>query len=176
MVATSEVPYPFPLAETTMTTSTDYRTTVQIHAAADVVFDAITTADSLAAWWSPVTGSGRTGGELSFPMVADQPPLLIHVDEATRPTTVRWSVIQCTFREDWVGTRPTFTITPIDDRSCELLFEHRGLDDQLECKDMCSRSWDFFVGTSLRELAEGGTGAPNRSPRDLARRAAAGDA
>ena len=36
---------------------------------------------------------------------------------------------------------------------------------------MCSRSWDHFVGTSLRELAEGGPGAPNRSPRDLARRA-----
>ena len=37
---------------------------------------------------------------------------------------------------------------------------------------MCSRSWDHFIGTSLRELAEGGPGAPNRSPRDLARRAA----
>ncbi|HTW07914.1 MAG TPA: hypothetical protein VME46_10405 [Acidimicrobiales bacterium] len=77
-----------------------------------------------------------------------------------------------TFMEDWVGTQPTFTITPIDDSSCELTFEHRGLNDNLECKDMCSRSWDHFVGTSLRELAEGGTGAPNRSPRDLARRAA----
>jgi len=37
---------------------------------------------------------------------------------------------------------------------------------------MCSRSWDHFVGTSLRELVEGGPGAPNRSRRDLARRAA----
>jgi len=51
-------------------------------------------------------------------------------------------------------------------------FEHLGLNDELECKDMCSRSWDHFVSTSLRELAEGGPGAPNRSPRDLARRAA----
>ena len=91
------------------------------------------------------------GGELRFPMVADQPPLLIHVDEATRPTTVRWTVTECTFMEDWVGTQPTFTITPIDNGSCELNFEHRGLNDELECKDMCSRSWDHFVGTSLRE-------------------------
>ena len=105
-------------------------------------------------------------------MVADQPPLLVHVDEATRPTTVRWTVTECTFMEDWVGTQPTFTITPIDRGSCELNFEHRGLDDKLECKDFCSRSWDHFVRTSLRELAEGGPGAPNRSPRDLARRAA----
>jgi len=155
-----------------MTTSTDYRISVRINAPAGVVFDAVTTTEALTAWWSQVTGSGMTGGELRFPMVADQRPLLIHVDEATRPTTVRWTVTECTFMEDWVGTHPTFTITPIDNGSCEITFEHRGLDDQLECKDMCSRSWDHFVGTSLRELAESGTGAPNRSPRDLARRAA----
>ena len=155
-----------------MTTTTDYRTTIQINASADVVFDAITTAGALAAWWSPVTGSGLTGGELRFPMVEGQPPLLIHVDEASRPTTVRWSVLECTFMDDWEGTQPTFTITPIDGGACELTFEHVGLTDELECKDMCRRSWDHFVRTSLRELAEGGPGAPNRSPRDLARRAA----
>jgi uncharacterized protein YndB with AHSA1/START domain len=155
-----------------MPTSTDYRTTVRVHASADVVFDAITTTEKLAAWWSPVTGSGLRGGELRFPMVAEQPPLLIRVDEATRPTTVRWTVLDCTFMEDWVGTRPTFTVVPVDDDCCDVTFEHRGLTDELECKDMCSRSWDHFVRTSLRELAEGGAGAPNRSPRDLARRAA----
>ena len=155
-----------------MSISTDYRTTVRINAPADVVFDAITTTDKLSAWWSSVTGSGLTGGELRFPMVADQPPLLIRVDEAIRPTSVRWTVAECTFMEDWVGTQPTFTVVPIDGDSCELTFEHRGLTDDLECKDMCSRSWNHFVRTSLRELAEGGPGAPNRSPRDLARRAA----
>jgi uncharacterized protein YndB with AHSA1/START domain len=155
-----------------MPATTDYHITVRIAAPADVVFDAVTTVDGLTAWWSPVTGSGLTGGELRFPMVADEPPLLVRVDDATRPTSVRWTVTECTFMEDWVGTRPTFTITPLDDASCELRFEHRGLDDDLECKDMCSRSWDHFVGTSLRELVEGGPGAPNRSPRDLARRAA----
>jgi hypothetical protein len=155
-----------------MTTSTDYRTTIHVNAQADVVFDAITTTKALTAWWSPVTGSGLTDGELRFPMVAGEPPLLVHVDEATRPTTVRWRVTECTFMEDWVGTKPTFTITSLDDGSCEVTFEHRGLNDDLECKDTCSRSWDHFVGTSLRELVEGGSGAPNRSPRDLARRAA----
>lgn len=156
-------------------TSTDYRTTVRVNAPADVVFDLVTSAEKLTAWWSPATGSGCAGGELRFPMVDGHPPLLIRVEEATRPTTVRWSVTECTFMPDWVGTRPVFTIAPLDDASCELTFEHRGLNDELECKDMCSRSWNHFVGTSLRELAEGGPGAPNRSPRDLARRAAEGD-
>jgi uncharacterized protein YndB with AHSA1/START domain len=160
------------MKENPMNVSTNYRTTVRIHATADVVFDAVTSTDLITAWWSPVEGSGQTGGELRFPMVADQPPLLVRVDEATRPTTVRWTVLECTFMEDWVGTQPTFTISAMDDDSCEVSFEHIGLNDDLDCKDMCSHSWDHFVNTSLRELADGGPGAPNRSPRDLARRAA----
>jgi uncharacterized protein YndB with AHSA1/START domain len=155
-----------------VTTSTDYRTTVRINASADRVFDAITTTEALTAWWNPVTGSGRIDGELRFPMVADHPPLLVRVDEASRPRTVSWTVLECTFMEDWEGTQPTFTITPIDNGACALTFEHRGLNDELDCKDFCGRSWDHFIGTSLRELVERGMGAPNRSPRDLARRAA----
>ncbi len=154
------------------TATTNYRTTIHINATAETVFDAITTPEALAAWWSPVTGSGLTGGDLRFPMGAEEPPLHIHVDLASRPTTVRWTVVECTFMQDWVNTQPTFTIAPLDARGCELTFEHVGLNDELECKDMCSRSWDHFVRTSLRELAEGNSGAPNRSPRDLARRAA----
>ena len=153
-------------------TSTDYRTTVRVNAPADVVFRCVTSTEALTAWWSPVTGSGLAGGELRFPMVAGQPPLRIRVDEAIRPTSVCWTVIECTFMEDWVGTQPTFTITPLPDSCCELTFEHRGLNDELDCKEMCSRSWNHFIRTSLRELAAGGPGAPNRSPRDLARRAA----
>ncbi len=158
-----------------MTTATDYRTTVRINASADVVFDAVTTTKGLTAWWNPVTGSGETGGELRFPMNAPE-PLVVRVDEAPPPTTVRWTVTECTFMTDWVGTRPTFTITPLDDASCEVQFMHKGLNDELECKDMCGRSWDHFVRTSLREYAERGAGHPNGSPRDRARRAAEGRA
>lgn len=154
------------------TIGTDYRTTIQVDAAANAVFDQLVSTEALTAWWSPVTGSGLAGGELRFPMLADHPPLLVRVEEAVRPAVVRWNVVECTFMPDWEGTRPTFTIAPLEDGSCELTFEHRGLTDDLECKQMCSRSWDHFIRTSLRELAEGGPGAPNRSPRDLARRAA----
>ena len=62
-----------------------------------------------------------------------------------------------------MGTQPTFTITPIDDGSCELIFEHRGLNDRLECKDTCSRSWDHFVGTSASWPREDGCSQPQSS-------------
>lgn len=155
------------------TTQTDYQTTVRVKASPDAVFDALTTPGGLAGWWNPATGSGQAGGELKFMMSAPE-PLVVHVDEATRPKTVQWTVTECPFLADWVGTRPTFTITPLDDDSCELNFHHEGLGQQLECFDMCTQSWDHFVTTSLRDYLEVGQGSPNGSPPDRARRRAQG--
>src|SRR5579871_2036707 len=97
----------------------DYQTALRINASPDAVFDALTTVTGLAAWWNPATGSGETGGELRFIMNAPE-PLVIHVDEATRASCVRWSVTDCPFLPDWIGTKPTFTITRLDAATCEL--------------------------------------------------------
>ena len=98
-------------------------------------------------------------------------PLLVHVDEASRPMSVRWTVIECTFEPDWVGTRPTFTITPVEGGTSELEFRHRGLTNELECIEMCTRGWNHYLG-SLRDYAETGQGSPRGSEADNARRVA----
>ena len=151
-------------------TPADYQTTIRVMATPDALFDALTTVSGLAAWWSPATGSGGTGGELSFLMNAPE-PLVIHVDDATRPTSVRWTVTDCPFLPDWIGTRPTFTITPIDGETTELHFRHFGLDDRLECIDMCTRGWNHYM-TSLCDHLQIGRGSPIGSPGDKARRQA----
>src|SRR5260370_27231710 len=92
--------------------TTDYQTTIRVNASPDVLFDALTTVTGLAAWWNPATGSGEAGGELRFIMNAPE-PLVIHVDETTPPTSVRWTVTNCPFLPDWIGTLPTFTINPV---------------------------------------------------------------
>lgn len=154
-------------------TPTDYEAATRIKTSPDALFDALTTVAGLAAWWNPAIGSGETGGELRFIMNAPE-PLVIHVDEAVRPASVRWTVTGCPFLTDWVGTRPTFTITPMDDGSCELHFRHHGLHEALECIDMCSHSWDHYIRVSLRDYLETGCGSPMGSPGDRARRAAEG--
>ncbi|NUT42436.1 MAG: SRPBCC domain-containing protein [Thermoactinospora sp.] len=153
-----------------MTSTADYQTTVRVKASPDALFDALTTITGLAAWWNPVTGSGATGGELRFHMNAPD-PLVIHVEEATRPASVRWTVVDCPFLPDWIGTRPTFTITPGDDDTAELFFRHHGLSGELECFGMCTRSWQHYM-TSLRDYLESGDGSPFGSSADLARRQA----
>jgi uncharacterized protein YndB with AHSA1/START domain len=151
-----------------LTPTTDYQITLRVKALPNAVFDALTTVTGLAAWWNPATGSGESGGDLRFIMKAPE-PLVMHVDEASRPTSVRWSVTDCPFLPDWIGTRPTFSISPVDRQNTELHFRHHGLDQDLECIGVCSRSWDHYM-TSLRDYLETGRGSPYMSPGDKARR------
>jgi uncharacterized protein YndB with AHSA1/START domain len=156
--------------ERSSATPADYHTTLRVKASPDALFDALTTTTGLAAWWNPATGSGESGGELRFIMNAPE-PLVVHVDEATRPASVRWTVTDCPFLPEWNGTRPTFIITTVDGDATELDFHHQGLSQELECIDMCSRSWDHYM-TSLRDYVELGRGSPFGSPDDRARREA----
>ena len=148
--------------------TTDYQKTLRVNAEPDALFDALTTTDGLAAWWTRVTGSGAAGGELRFFFEPPQ-PCVMRVDEATRPTSVQWSVISCDFLTDWVGTRPTFTITPLAGGGCELQFRHHGLTTELDCIEDCTNGWNHFL-VSLRDYVELGHGNPFGSSADRARR------
>jgi hypothetical protein len=99
-------------------------------------------------------------------------PLVIHVDEATRPTSVRWTVTECGFLPDWVGTRPAFTVAAVDGDASQLHFHHHGLTAELDCIEMCTRSWNHYLA-SLRDYVEAGCGSPLGSTADKAWRASA---
>jgi uncharacterized protein YndB with AHSA1/START domain len=148
--------------------TTDYEKTMRVNAPADALFDAITATSGLAAWWTDVAGSGDAGGELRFFFDPPQ-PCVMRVDQATRPTSVQWTVTSCDFLTDWVGTRPTFTITPIDGDACDLHFRHIGLTSQLDCIEDCTQGWNFFL-QSLRQFAEVGRGTPRGTDAERARR------
>jgi uncharacterized protein YndB with AHSA1/START domain len=148
--------------------SADYQKTIRVKAHPGALFDALTSVSGLAAWWTRVTGSGDAGGELKF-FIDSPEPCVMHVDQATRPTSVQWTVTDCSFLPDWVGTRPTFTITPVDGDASELQFRHHGLTPELDCIEQCTRGWDHFLA-SLREYVEVGRGMPHGSSADKARR------
>jgi uncharacterized protein YndB with AHSA1/START domain len=163
-----------PMTDTEQTSATlakasaDYQKTIRVKANPGVVFDALTTVTGLTAWWTCATGSGDTGGELTFSF--DPPePLLIQVDQATRPSSVQWTVTECGFLPDWVGTRPTFNITPVEGDGSQLQFRHHGLTPELDCIEQCTRGWDHFL-TSLGDYVEVGHGMPRGSDADNARR------
>jgi hypothetical protein len=147
----------------------DYQSQLTLTASADAVFDALTTIRGLSAWWTSVTGDGLAGGELTFSFgLAAQ--AVMRVDAAERGVGVRWTNIACHV-EDWVGTTVQFDIEATPAGGTELRFRHAGLTPRLECYSDCKSGWDHFI-PSLRAYVETGTGNPNRSAADLARREA----
>ena len=132
----------------------DYQKTIRVKSYPGALFDALTTVSGLAAWWTRVTGSGDAGGELKF-FFSSPEPCVMHVDQATRPRSVQWTVTECSFLPDWVGTRPTFTIISVDADASELQFRHHGLTPELDCIEQCTRGWDQSLA-SLREYLEVG--------------------
>jgi uncharacterized protein YndB with AHSA1/START domain len=152
----------------------DYETSVRVKASPEALVEAVTSLSGIAAWWTDVNGSAGAGGELRL-WFGPPEPLVLQVDAASRPGTVQWAVTACGFLPEWVGTRPTFTITPIGDVVCDLHFRHYGLTAELDCIEMCTRGWNHFI-PSLRQYAETGQGNPLGSPADQARRAHENDA
>jgi uncharacterized protein YndB with AHSA1/START domain len=145
----------------------DYTAQVTIAASADAVFDALTTLEGLVAWWTSVTGNGLTGGELTFAF-GPASEAVMRVDAAERGVGVRWTNIACMV-EDWVGTTVHFDLDSLPAGGTELRFRHAGLTPRLECFSDCKSGWDHFI-PSLRTYVETGTGNPNQSDADLARR------
>ncbi len=150
------------------TPDADYESSMFLNAPAAEVFDALTTLSGLAGWWTSVSGSGLKGGQLTF--VFDAAPVVMRVDEAERPATVRWTVLESAPTPEWVGTTVNFELMP-QVEGCDLSFRHRGLTPQLECYEDCKSGWDHFL-PSLRQHVETGDGNPFWSAADLERREA----
>jgi uncharacterized protein YndB with AHSA1/START domain len=147
----------------------DYQSQVTLTASPDVVFEALTTTKGLAGWWTPVTGDGLAGGELTFSF-GPAAQAVMRVDEAERGVGVRWTNLACHV-EDWVGTTVHFGIEATPAGGTELRFRHAGLTPRLACYSDCKSGWNHFI-PSLRAYVETGTGNPNGSEADQARREA----
>jgi uncharacterized protein YndB with AHSA1/START domain len=155
------------------TETDDFRSTKTFAAAPDAVFAALTDIDALTGWWTPAGGGAAAGETLRFLMGEQQ--VVMRVDEAVRPSRVRWSVLVCEAAPDWVGTSITFDLEPAGDldpagAGTELRFHHHGLNPSLECFDMCNAGWTRHLA-SLVDYVDRGAGSPN-PPVDVERFAA----
>jgi uncharacterized protein YndB with AHSA1/START domain len=146
------------------TTGHSYRAAVHIKASPDAVFDAFTTLDGIAGWWTEqVSGSGTEGGDLTlgFPN-SDGPRVVLHVDAAERARSIVWSVRRVPplpAWEEWAGTRIVVRLHGDGDGDGDgtrMEFTHEGLAPELHCYDTCSRGWDHGLA-SLRGYLESGT-------------------
>ncbi|WP_037627705.1 SRPBCC family protein [Streptomyces aureus] len=128
---------------------------VGIKAPRDTVFQALTTVDGLAGWWTTDTkGSGDDKLQFRFGDLGGFDMKVLELQPSTR---VRWEVVDGP--EEWIGTTVTFDLKQ-DGEWTIILFAHEGWREQVEFMNHCSTKWALFL-MSLKSFVETGTGAPH---------------
>jgi uncharacterized protein YndB with AHSA1/START domain len=125
------------------------------------VYDALTTVEGLAGWWTDDTrGSGDVGDvlEFRFPPVGGFDMEVLDVRPSER---VAWRVVDGP--EEWIGTEVDWRLEQREDYTI-VLFAQRGWREANEFMHHCSTRWATYL-LSLKELVE--TGFAHPFPRDV---------
>jgi uncharacterized protein YndB with AHSA1/START domain len=122
----------------------------------DKVYDALTTPERLAAWWTDDTrGDGAAGGVVEF-RFGEAGGFGMKVLEAQPAERVLWEVIDGP--EEWIGTQVSWDLRTEGDFTI-IMFAHQGWREPVPFMYHCSTKWATFL-LSLKSMLETGTGAP----------------
>ncbi len=137
----------------------DYTSSVDIAGSPRAVYEALTTSDGIARWWtSLIDGSVHAGSSFRLGFVNLNEEIVMLVDATVTDRFVGSTCERHTGHPEWVGTHIVFAIAPAPSGS-RLQIWHSGLTPELSCFDVCERGWDHF-GHSIRRYVETGAGLP----------------
>ena len=141
----------------------DIRHRVVMNAPLDRVYEAVATAEGVAAWWTRdgVRGESAVGGRLQFYFDQPDPAAVMEVTVLDPGGRVQWSCVDGA--EEWIGTTLTFDLAT-DGGDTVVLFSHADWREPTEFMAHCSARWAYFL-LSLKAYLETGTGTP--FPEDL---------
>ncbi len=123
------------------------------------VYDALTTIEGLAEWWTTNT-SGSSNDTLLF-RFGDVGGFDMKVVDLRPEERVVWDVTDGP--AEWVATTVTFELVPAGEWTI-VLFTHAGWREPVEFMHHCSTKWAMFL-MSLKAFVETGVGTPH--PRDV---------
>jgi len=139
----------------------DFTAKVAVNATPEEAFNAI---NNVRGWWSEnIEGdTGKLNGEFTH-----QDRYLTVTMKITRLTQrkIVWEIVEShnyKFPEnkyEWDNTRIVFEIMEKSGKTA-ISFTHEGLVPDLQCYEICSSSWEFFITSSLKNLIETGKGKP----------------
>lgn len=142
-----------------------YQQSLNVQAAPDTVYAALTTPEGLRGWWTEDCDVGNgVGGTLRFRFGPSHKEMVIEHLEPGR--AVHWRCTKAHIaaaglvrKDEWVGTQIAFRLSSTDAGQTRIDFEHIGLTPDCECHALCSNGWRHFLG-SLQQLVETGHGTP----------------
>jgi len=127
---------------------------LHISAAKEKVYNALTTTEGLANWWTVQTsGESRPSGILEF-RFGEMGYNKMKVTELKPNELVRWECIDGP--QDWIGTTISFQLDE-NDKKTRVRFEHAGWKEANDFFGACSFSWGRYL-ESLRQLCQTGKG------------------
>lgn len=125
------------------------------HTTPEQAYEALTTLDGLAGWWTEqTTGGTEIGGVIAFRFKDDG--FDMRVVELVPGERVLWEVVGGP--AEWIGTQIRFEIRRDGDYTL-VLFKHEGWREPIEFMHHCSTKWGVFM-MSLKRLLESGKGEP----------------
>lgn len=138
---------------------------VGIKSSLDKVYQALTTVEGLAGWWTHNTQgeADKVGGVIQFRFSAGGVEIGgfdMEVLELQPGKRVLWQVVDGP--AEWIGTKVNFDLKQAGDHAI-VLFKHQDWKEPVEFMHHCSTKWAIYL-MSLKSLAETGKGAP--SPND----------
>jgi len=129
---------------------------VGIKASAESIYQALTTNEGLARWWTnDVTGAGDIGSVIQFRFNGGGPDF--EVTNLVKNKTVQWKH-SGSMPNEWIGSEIGFQLYENDDQTI-VRFTHYNWKEATDFMAHCSTKWAVFL-LSLKEALETGQGKP----------------
>jgi len=126
------------------------------------VYAALTEQEQFKQWWTPdAVAKAQVGTQARFEFNPYGDFCVMKITALEPNKVVEWQCVSGKMMgtEEWVGTTITFTLTPSSEGTT-LTFSHSGWKDTTECFEKCTQGWAHFLGDSLKQFLETGTGQP----------------
>lgn len=142
----------------------NYHNSIKIHTTADRIFQALT--KEIPLWWTEMfEGLAYQKNSRFTVRFGDSVFKTMKVKELTQDSKIVWDVEDSLMaipdlnkQTEWIGTTIQWEIKTKQDFS-ELELTHIGLDQSVECYDICTNGWRQFTD-SLKSFVETGEGKP----------------
>lgn len=123
----------------------------------DAVYEALTTIDGLAGWWTRDTSgaAAKVGDVVKFRFTPGG--FDMKVVEVEPGAKVLWEVVDGP--EEWIGTHVIWDLEQ-EGEYATIRFKHRGWREPVDFMHHCSTKWATYL-MSLKELVETGKGRPD---------------
>jgi hypothetical protein len=143
----------------------DYKTSFLTTVDRKASFFAIT--KEIDKWWGKVDNSVRELGD-EFSIFFGNTEWRFKTTQYVPFEKIKWNCIKANhvhkglqnIQEEWLNTDVQWNIKDHADKT-KITITHNGLNNQLNCYEVCKSGWDFFLLSSLKNYLETGKGTPH---------------